>query len=77
MKFQLGVDVGGTFTDLVVTSDAGLYLTKTHSTPGDEADGIFAGLRDAADNFDTDFRGFLEVFRFQPTLSANCQGWLT
>jgi len=43
----LGIDVGGTFTDLVLydeTSGA-LRLAKTPSTPHDHADGMLAGIR--------------------------------
>ena len=43
----LGVDVGGTFTDLVVYDDEArrLDVFKTPSTPQDQSEGIFAGLR--------------------------------
>jgi N-methylhydantoinase A len=41
---QLGVDVGGTFTDLVLSSDAGVSVAKVPSTPGDQARGILDGL---------------------------------
>jgi len=40
----IGIDIGGTFTD-IVTSDAGrLHLFKTASTPQDPADGVIAAL---------------------------------
>ncbi len=42
----LGIDVGGTFTDLVLYDEAtGLMrLAKTPSTPADHADGMLAGI---------------------------------
>ncbi|MQA17065.1 MAG: hydantoinase/oxoprolinase family protein [Pseudonocardiaceae bacterium] len=36
----LGVDVGGTFTDLVVASDDGVRAVKVPSTPADQAEGV-------------------------------------
>ena len=43
----LGVDVGGTFTDLVLYDEAAgtLLLAKTPSTPHDHSEGILAGIR--------------------------------
>jgi N-methylhydantoinase A len=44
---RLGVDVGGTFTDLVlVTADGRIVTRKVLSTSGDYAQAILAGLRD-------------------------------
>ena len=42
----LGVDVGGTFTDLVLFDAAtgALFLGKTPSTPRDQSEGILAGI---------------------------------
>jgi N-methylhydantoinase A len=48
VSFQIGIDVGGTFTDLVISRPNGLHLGKTLTTPGDEAKGILNGLADAA-----------------------------
>ena len=49
MAFQIGIDVGGTFTDLVIGNATGdVFKTKSPSTPGDESVGILAGLSDAA-----------------------------
>ena len=47
MSCRLGIDVGGTFTDLLLfdeTSGA-LHLHKTPSTPSDQSIGILAGIR--------------------------------
>jgi N-methylhydantoinase A len=47
----VGVDVGGTFTDLVLLNeDGGLTLGKVPSTPEDQAVGIMAGLRATVGN---------------------------
>ena len=52
--FQIGVDIGGTFTDCVLvghpaTDDAATYRTaKALSTKGDPADAVLTGLTDLA-----------------------------
>src|SRR5271169_4296985 len=44
---RLGVDVGGTFTDLVlVTQDGHIATRKVLSTSGNYAEAIFTGIRD-------------------------------
>src|SRR3954451_20742869 len=44
--FRLGVDVGGTFTDLCIFDERGgdVEVFKTPSTPADQSIGIVAGL---------------------------------
>jgi N-methylhydantoinase A len=43
---QVGVDIGGTFTDIVVSrSDGRLHLKKISSTPSDPAAAVINGLR--------------------------------
>jgi N-methylhydantoinase A len=42
----LGVDVGGTFTDLVTSDGDGLRVAKVPSTPDDQAEGILHGLEE-------------------------------
>ena len=46
MSYRLGVDVGGTFTDLLlVDEDTGrTWRAKTPSTPADQAEGVMSGL---------------------------------
>src|SRR5262245_21440858 len=46
MGYRLGVDVGGTFTDLVLADEAGgpLYRAKTPSTPSDQSRGVLEGV---------------------------------
>jgi N-methylhydantoinase A len=42
---RVGVDVGGTFTDLVLVRDDGTtVLEKTPTTPADQSEGVLAGL---------------------------------
>jgi N-methylhydantoinase A len=45
-RVRVGIDTGGTFTDLVAFDEetGTLTVTKTPSTPGDPADGFMAGL---------------------------------
>ena len=46
MSIRIGVDIGGTFTDLVaITADGVVTTHKTASTPHDYGEGIIAGLR--------------------------------
>src|SRR3954463_9135475 len=45
-RIRIGIDTGGTFTDVVAfDEDTGeLVTTKTPSTPGNPADGFLAGI---------------------------------
>jgi N-methylhydantoinase A len=47
MAYRLGVDVGGTFTDLLLSHDesGALHRVKTPSTPADPAEGVLNGVR--------------------------------
>jgi N-methylhydantoinase A len=48
--WRVGVDIGGTFTDMVAISDDGRVLRqKVPSTPGDYSQGILNAIRNAAD----------------------------
>ena len=46
MTVRLGVDVGGTFTDLVLFDPATnrIHFTKTSSTPANQAQGVETGI---------------------------------
>jgi N-methylhydantoinase A len=46
MAYRLGVDVGGTFTDLLLVHDetGTLYRVKTPTTPADPSQGVLAGV---------------------------------
>jgi N-methylhydantoinase A len=50
MAYRLGVDVGGTFTDLFLVADGnsdggGQFRVKTPSTPSDPSEGVLNGVR--------------------------------
>lgn len=43
--FRVGVDVGGTFTDLICVTPSGtILLDKTPTTPADQSEGVMIGL---------------------------------
>ena len=47
MKYKLGIDVGGTFTDFILISEAGgTTIHKTLSTPEDPSIGVLTGIHD-------------------------------
>src|SRR3954447_8674713 len=47
--FTIGVDVGGTYTDLVATDESGrTVFAKSPSTPADQSIGVMAGLEELA-----------------------------
>ena len=51
-RYRVGVDVGGTFTDLIcVTSDGEVVLDKTPSTLDDQSRGVMTGLGQLAERF--------------------------
>lgn len=44
-EYRIGIDVGGTFTDLVLLrGDGTVLLEKTPTTPADQSEGVLAGL---------------------------------
>jgi N-methylhydantoinase A len=60
MAFQIGIDVGGTFTDLVIGNASGeVFKTKAPSTPDDESVGILECLGQAASSYELDLSGLL------------------
>src|SRR5881296_1709982 len=44
MKYRIGIDVGGTFTDLVLAAGGRIRLGKHPTTPEDQSEGVLAGL---------------------------------
>lgn len=63
--FNIGVDVGGTFTDSVAINDEGsLFLGKAATTPTHIAVGVLASLEDLARNASVDLREMLENTHF-------------
>ncbi len=57
MSYMIGVDVGGTFTDISIysTDDKTLYNYKLSSTPGDPSEAIIEGIQEV-----------LELLHFKP-----------
>ena len=47
--YRIGIDVGGTFTDLVLVRNASLVLDKHPTTPRDQSEGVLGGLRQLAE----------------------------
>lgn len=56
MAFRLGVDVGGTFTDLLLVDEASghTYMAKVLSTPEDSSIGVLNGIERICDESDID-----------------------
>ena len=51
--YRIGIDVGGTFTDLVcVDAQGGVTYAKTPSTPADQSVGVMEGLARLAQRLD-------------------------
>lgn len=65
MRFIIGVDIGGTFTDLVVVDEqSGEQLShKSPSTPADPSEGMVTGLREIAERKGLGFAEFLADVR--------------
>ena len=60
MSYKIGIDVGGTFTDLVAVDDKGRVVhTKTASTPDDQSVGVMEGLALLASALDTQLAAML------------------
>jgi len=52
MRFQIGIDVGGTFTDFVVGDEAGEFFSgKVSTTPREEATGILNAIAVIAEHY--------------------------
>ncbi len=54
-RMLVGVDVGGTFTDVVAVDEASgtISVFKTPSTPADQAAGVLAGIAGLREDFAT------------------------
>lgn len=60
MSYEIGIDVGGTFTDFVVRSSDEITSGKVLTTPDDETVGIMNAIRTSAEYFSQDTHGFLK-----------------
>ncbi len=61
---HIGIDVGGTFTDLVLArSDGGIVVEKSPTTPEDQSIGVLRGIELLAARQGTDARALLRATR--------------
>ncbi len=65
MTYEVGIDVGGTFTDFVISNGNELYGGKTPTTPSDEATGILNAMLLMAEHHDI---GLEKLFEETATL---------
>lgn len=75
MKFRIGIDIGGTFTDFVVQADDGSLVThKILSTPEDPSIALVEGLKDLAGRFGLapeEFAGSVTAIVHGTTVTTN------
>lgn len=75
MKFRVGVDTGGTFTDCVVIDQQGdVHTFKELSTPKDPSIGLYNVIRKAATHFGKSLEEFLpelDFFAHGTTVATN------
>ena len=67
---RLGVDVGGTFTDVVLATDDGVTTAKVPTTESDQSEGVLAGIEAACDGAAID-PGEITQFRHATTVATN------
>lgn len=61
MKFRIGIDVGGTFTDFLLINEKGeTKIYKTLTTPSDPTIGFFNGLTDMAKDHQLTIKEFIQ-----------------
>ena len=51
-RYRIGVDVGGTFTDVVLVHDGQLTIDKHPTTPRDQSEGVLGAIRNLARGLD-------------------------
>lgn len=75
MKYKLGIDVGGTFTDFILISGIGdTNVHKTLSTPEDPSIGVLNGIRDLSEIIKVgleEFVGSIETIVHGTTVATN------
>ena len=59
MNTTIGIDVGGTFTDIVVSTAGRTIIAKAATTPADQSDGVLAGIALAAERLGMTVRDLL------------------
>lgn len=60
-EYRIGIDVGGTFTDFLLTSkDGSSEIFKVLSTPEDPSVGLLNGLSEMAQSKDVSLKGFIQ-----------------
>ena len=59
MSYQLGIDVGGTFTDFVAANSASQFKGKVPTRPGDEATSVLEAVAAVATHFGSDVGSLL------------------
>lgn len=71
-RYRIGVDIGGTFTDLVLmdTEDGGLRVLKVPSTPGDPAAAVRGGVAEIVRRAGVAM-GDIDLFVHGTTLAVN------
>lgn len=61
MKYKIGIDVGGTFTDFFLVADNGdSIIHKTLSTPEDSSEGFITGLKEIAEKLKLSEEEFID-----------------
>jgi len=65
MDYYIGTDIGGTFTDLVMLSDAGeVTIVKSPTTPADRTQGVLNALDAAAERLGVKPQALIENLRY-------------
>jgi N-methylhydantoinase A len=67
---RLGVDVGGTFTDVVLLTDGAVTTAKVPTTPADQSEGVLRGIERACDAAGV-APAAVDEFRHAMTVSTN------
>jgi N-methylhydantoinase A len=74
-RYTVGVDIGGTFTDVVVLSPGGEIVTsKAPTTPADFSGGVMDAIREAASLLDLELPAFLariDMIKHGSTVATN------
>jgi len=72
-KFRVGIDIGGTFTDIIFIGDDGtVYTKKTLSTPGDYSQGIITGTEEVIEEHSLSASDIEEVVHGSTIVTNAC-----